>query len=93
MTEEEYVSALLTFIKEEFLPDDARAEFTDTYPLMESGVLDSLRVALLLSHIRDELGLYVSPAWIDTEHFKDVRTIARMLHELSTAGETEEKSA
>ncbi|MFG2892259.1 phosphopantetheine-binding protein [Streptomyces sp. NPDC048248] len=93
MTEEEYAAALVTFIGEEFLPSEQQEELTDTTPLMESGILDSLRVALLLGHIRDELHLYVSPAKIDAHHFKDVRTIAGMLHELSTESELEEKSA
>ncbi|MBQ0984629.1 acyl carrier protein [Streptomyces sp. F63] len=83
MTEEDYASALIKFIGEEFLPEDERTKLNDVSPLMESGVLDSLRVALLLTYIRDELGLYVSPAKIDFDHFKDIRTIAGMLHELS----------
>ncbi|KOX05161.1 MULTISPECIES: hypothetical protein [unclassified Streptomyces] len=92
MTEEEYVSRLMAFVREEILPADQAAGFTDTFPLMESGVLDSLRVALLLTHIRDELHVHVSPALMDTDHFKDVRTIARMLHELSAAGQKEARA-
>ncbi|MFF5142335.1 phosphopantetheine-binding protein [Streptomyces sp. NPDC013157] len=88
-SEDAYASALLTFIGEEFLQEDERAGLDATTPLMETGILDSLRVALLLSYIRDELGLYVSPAKMDTKHFQDVRTIAGMLAELAvdTAGE------
>lgn len=93
MTEDDYASALVTFIGEEFLSGEARSELTDTTPLMESGVLDSLRVALLLTHIRDELGLYVTPAKIDIHHFRDVRTIAGMLHELSAQPSLHEESA
>ncbi|MFH9004317.1 phosphopantetheine-binding protein [Streptomyces afghaniensis] len=78
-----YASALLTFIGEEFLQGADQTELDDTTPLMETGILDSLRVALLLSFIRDELGLYVSPAKLDTRHFQDVRTIAGMLAELA----------
>ncbi|MFC4492556.1 phosphopantetheine-binding protein [Streptomyces ovatisporus] len=79
MTEEEYASSLVAFIGEEFLQGDAQAELDDATPLMESGILDSLRIALLLTFIRDELGLSVSPGKIDAEHFRDVRTIAAML--------------
>jgi acyl carrier protein len=93
MTEEEYVSVLVEFIGDEFLQGEGKDELTDTSPLMKSGILDSLRVALLLSYIRDELGLHVSPAKIDAEHFKDVRTIARMLHGLSMEAELEGRSA
>ncbi|KUN95713.1 hypothetical protein [Streptomyces caeruleatus] len=93
MTEEDYVSALVTFIGEEFLQGDDRDRLNDVSPLMESGVLDSLRVALLLTYIRDELGLYVSPAKIDIDHFKDIRTIAGMLHELSLENNAQKEKA
>ncbi|MGW1412185.1 acyl carrier protein [Streptomyces sp. NPDC002403] len=93
MTEEDYVSALVKFIGEEFLQGDDQAELTDVSPLMDSGVLDSLRVAFLLTYIRDELGLYVSPAKIDIEHFKDIRTIARMLHDLSLDAHAQKEKA
>ncbi|MEO3755184.1 phosphopantetheine-binding protein [Streptomyces sp. B6B3] len=89
MTEDDYVSVLVKFIGEEFLPADAEQPLDDSYPLMESGLLDSLRVAVLMTWIRDELGLYISPAHLDVDHFRDVRTIARMLHELSARSETE----
>ncbi|MFE1407399.1 acyl carrier protein [Streptomyces sp. NPDC058770] len=93
MTEDDYVSALVKFIGEEFLHGEARAELNETTPLMESGVLDSLRVALLLTHIRDEMALYVSPAKIDAHHFKDIRTIAGMLHELSQESDEQGEKA
>ncbi|MEV3933292.1 phosphopantetheine-binding protein [[Kitasatospora] papulosa] len=82
-SEDAYASALLTFIGKEFLQGDQQAQLDADTPLMETGILDSLRVALLLSFIRDELGLHVSPAKLDTRHFKDVRTIAGMLAELA----------
>lgn len=83
MTEEEYASALVEFIGEEFLQGEAQAGLDSSTPLMESGILDSLRIALLLTYIRDELGLSVPPGKIDAEHFKDVRTIASMLREIA----------
>ncbi|MER5356118.1 hypothetical protein ABT093_38080 [Kitasatospora sp. NPDC002551] len=88
-SEDAYASVLVTFVLEEFLQGDEGEGFDDTTPLMETGILDSLRVALLLTFIRDGLGLYVSPAKIDLRHFRDVRTIAGMLAELAadTAGE------
>ncbi|MGW7415282.1 acyl carrier protein [Streptomyces sp. NPDC054863] len=93
MTVEEYASKLIDFIGDEFLQGDGKDQLTDTSPLMESGILDSLRVALLLSYIRDKMGLYVSPAKIDADHFKDVSTIAEMLHDLSLEAGLKEQSA
>ncbi|MET9519176.1 acyl carrier protein [Streptomyces sp. NPDC002994] len=87
-SEDAYASALVVFIGEEFLQGE-EVKLDDVTPLMETGILDSLRVALLLSFIRDELGLHVSPAKIDARHFRDIRTVAGMLAELAadTAGE------
>ncbi|GGQ17932.1 acyl carrier protein [Streptomyces roseolilacinus] len=93
MTEDDYATALVRYVGGELLPGDARDGLTDTTPLMESGLLDSLRVALLLTHIRDEFGLYVSPAKIDAHHFRDIRTIAAMLHGLALENETQGEPA
>lgn len=82
-TDQEYAPALLKFVGEEFLSEDERAELSDTTPLLESGVLDSLRIAVLLAFIRDELGVFVPMEKIDAGHFKDIRTIATMLDEAS----------
>ncbi|MBU3863226.1 acyl carrier protein [Streptomyces sp. 4503] len=81
MTEEEIRSALKEFIEQEFLPDDEHAALTETTPLVESGVLDSLRIAVLLGFIRDRLGLAVPLARIDARTFADIGSIARVLIE------------
>ncbi|HUQ57178.1 acyl carrier protein [Lentzea sp.] len=81
MTEEEYVSALLAFVRREFLSDSDDVELTAATPLIESGVLDSLRIAVLMAFIRDEFAVQVPLTKIDVKHFADIRTIAAMLHE------------
>lgn len=83
MTEDECTSTLLKFVGAEFLRGEERATLDERTPLIETGVLDSLRIAVLLTFIRDELGLYVPLARIDAENFADVRTIARMLTEVA----------
>jgi clorobiocin biosynthesis protein CloN5 len=83
MTEDDYTSALLKFVGAEFQRGDERATLDERTPLIEAGVLDSLRIAVLLGFIRDELCLYVPLARIDAENFADVRTIARMLTEVA----------
>ncbi|GAA1311339.1 phosphopantetheine-binding protein [Saccharothrix xinjiangensis] len=78
-TIEEYEKALVGFIGAEFLPAAERAQLTPTTPLMESGILDSLRVAVLLTHIRDDLGVHVPFERMDARGFADIATISRML--------------
>ena len=78
-TEEEYASALLEFVRDEFLHGADRAALTDRTPLIDSGVLDSLRIAVLLTFIRDELGVSVPWDKIDASNFGDVRTAAAVV--------------
>lgn len=86
MTPDEYSRALRDFIAEEFLSQEERALLTETSPLVESGILDSLRVAVLLTYIRDTLGVSVPLERIDFRTFADIRSIAGMLTESATAG-------
>lgn len=81
MISDDYTSALIDFIRTEFLSGDERAALTATTPLVDSGVLDSLRVAVLLTYIRDGLGVQVPLAKMDSRNFADIRTIAAMLAE------------
>lgn len=86
-TEAEYASALLEFVRNEFLHGADRIELTDRTPLIESGVLDSLRIAILLTYIRDELGVHVPWEKIDARNFLDVRTAAAMVAEAAAASD------
>ena len=95
MTEEEYRAALTAFVAGEFMQGECLVEgdsaephrtgpgieetLTPDTPLVESGILDSLRIAVLLHWIRDELGVHVPLEKIDAGHFADIATIAGML--------------
>jgi acyl carrier protein len=83
MTEDDYTAALLKFVGAEFQRGEERAALDERTPLIETGVLDSLRIAVLLTFIRDELCLHVPLTRIDARNFADVRTIARMLNEIA----------
>ena len=86
MNEEDYASALLAFVRREFVHADEGVRLDETTPLLESGILDSLRIAVLLVFIRDELGAFVPLEKIDAANFKDVRTIAAVLDKASAVG-------
>jgi acyl carrier protein len=83
MTEENYTSVLLAFVRREFMADSGDQALTATTPLIESGILDSLRIAVLMAFIRDEFAVHVPLTKIDAKNFADIRTIAAMLHEES----------
>ncbi|WP_405113267.1 phosphopantetheine-binding protein [Micromonospora sp. NBC_01405] len=81
MPEDNYQVAIVNFLREEFPDATDDGQITDTTPLMESGVLDSLRIAVLMTFIRDRLGLLVPLEKIDARNFADVRSIAAMLRD------------
>jgi acyl carrier protein len=70
---------LVSFIKERFLPDEIADDFGPETPVLELGVLDSLKAARLLNFIRKELGTDVPTSMIDVDNFSDVRSIAAMI--------------
>ncbi|MDT0446438.1 acyl carrier protein [Streptomyces johnsoniae] len=47
--------------------------------LLELGVLDSVRTARLLAHIRTEYGVRVPPARMTGEHFSTLETITDLI--------------
>ncbi|MCK9922443.1 acyl carrier protein [Frankia sp. AgPm24] len=89
MTEEEYRRALVDFVAEEFLPGAEQEPLTDTTPLVESGILDSLRIAILLSFIRNTFGVAIPAAKIDPRNFADIQAIAAMIVSVSVVTTSE----
>ncbi|GHJ15526.1 acyl carrier protein [Micromonospora sp. AKA38] len=81
MSENTYQPEILAFLREQFPDAVDDGPITETTPLMTSGVLDSLRIAILMTFIRDRLGLLVPLEKIDAENFADVRSIAALLDE------------
>jgi clorobiocin biosynthesis protein CloN5 len=75
----EIESVLAEFIKEEFLWGDDSADLTVSAPLLEWGILDSLRTTLLVAFIREKWGVDVPPTDIDAKKFRDIRSIAEVV--------------
>jgi len=70
---------LLEFIREEFLWGDEERELTLSTPLLEWGIIDSLRTAVLLTHVRERFGVFVSHAKVNARNFRDITTIAGLV--------------
>jgi clorobiocin biosynthesis protein CloN5 len=85
MSENDFAQRLVGFVRENLLPADSTIELDEQTPLLEAGILDSLKTAILLNYIRDELGVHVSPALIDTRNFANVRSLAAMVDGLLVA--------
>ncbi|MFF2851896.1 phosphopantetheine-binding protein [Streptomyces sp. NPDC058001] len=86
VSEEETSKRLTEFIRERFLDGDPQGELDAGSPLLEWGVLNSLRVARLIAFIRSDLGVPVSAMEINPDNLRDVRSITAMVTRLARAG-------
>lgn len=79
---------LVSFIRERFLSGDDAHELDIDTPLLEWGIIDSLKVAILLNFIRDDLGVDVPFERIRSRDFTDIRSIAALVGELNAPDAT-----
>ena len=82
------VIRLVAFTDETLRPKDLDERIDPHTPLLELGILDSLKTAILLNFIRDELGVAVPPMEINARNFKDINSIAAMVNQLTSAPTT-----
>jgi acyl carrier protein len=80
------VQVLTRFARERLVPDDVKDRFDADSPLLEWGILDSLRTAMLLNFVRRELGVVVPASRIEPARFSSIRRIAGLVAELRQAG-------
>jgi clorobiocin biosynthesis protein CloN5 len=79
--EDEVSARLLAFIRERFLAGDPQGELTETTPLLEWGILNSLNTALLLGYIRENFDTVVPLEKVDAATFKNVASISALLRQ------------
>ncbi|WP_019811747.1 acyl carrier protein [Saccharomonospora halophila] len=78
------IAARLTVFLRDTLCADAPSAIDDRTPLLENGLLDSVRTARLLTFIRVEFGVTIPPEMIEFRHFRDARSITAMVRGLLT---------
>ena len=78
MAEPKLTDKLVTFIQG-LVTDDQGIVINEQTPLLEAGVLDSLKTAMLLNFIHGELHGTVPIEKMSTQNFKDVRSIAAVI--------------
>ncbi|NGO47342.1 acyl carrier protein [Streptomyces ureilyticus] len=83
MPDQEMTKRIAEYIREKFLDGDPQGELQDTSPLLEWGVLNSLRVAQLIGFLREEFGVVVPPREIHADNLRDVRSITAMVARLA----------
>ncbi|BCL33418.1 acyl carrier protein [Streptomyces aurantiacus] len=70
---------LLRHVREELATGVPPEQITADAPLLEMGVLDSVRTARLLAHIRTAHGVRVPPVHMTGEHFRTLDTITDLI--------------
>lgn len=85
MTIDGIVARVVAFIDEELLDGDVPGGVDAATPLLQDGLLDSLRTATLLNFIRSEFGVAVRAQVVSFRNFETPRTVgllvARLLEE------------
>ncbi|MFF9765949.1 acyl carrier protein [Streptomyces sp. NPDC053086] len=79
MTIDEVTPRITTFIAESFLDGDPKGELTESTPLLEWEVLNSMNSALLLNFLREDLRVDVPLASINAANFRDIASISKLV--------------
>ncbi|MFI6984110.1 acyl carrier protein [Embleya sp. NPDC050154] len=80
------VDLVRTFIVQDLGWEGPRADLTDDLPLIEKGILDSLGLLSLVTHLEDRLGIRVDDRDMVPENLGTLRCIDRFVtHKLDAA--------
>ncbi|MFJ9691370.1 acyl carrier protein [Kitasatospora sp. NPDC101183] len=79
LSEQVVKDKLIEFIRETFLSGDPDRELDEDAPLLEWGVIDSMRIVVLLAFIRRELSTDIPMTQISGTNFRNVRKIAALV--------------
>lgn len=80
-----FIKEIEDYVRTNFLDGDEASDLTETSPLLEWGVLNSLNIAQLISFIHQRYGVDVPPDRITGKYFGDIRSIGGLVEDLSAA--------
>ncbi|MEV5833570.1 acyl carrier protein [Nocardia sp. NPDC052112] len=81
----ELVAELVEYVGTELLGPGEAEGLTGTTPLLEWGVLNSIKSARLVAHIRNQMGIRIPPESMTGTNFRDLASIARLIDSLRAA--------
>ena len=73
------------YIVSEFLSGEDVADLTDDFDLIENGVVDSLGLVRLISHISKTYAIPVDDIPLEPSHFRDIEHICAFVRQTTTA--------
>jgi acyl carrier protein len=77
-----------TFVATQTKWDRSSDELTADYPLIESGVLDSLGLFELVSYLEETCGVLIEDAEITPSNFASLRSISKLVESKATMDHT-----
>jgi acyl carrier protein len=73
------------YIVGEFGVDMPASGLSNDDPLLDSGLIDSLRIFMLISHLEKHFGVKVEPEDVALDNFQTINTISRLIRERQAA--------
>ena len=67
------------FIMNTFLPGEDASELTDDYPLISSGILDSIATLKLILYLEETFGIALEAHEADREHLDTLNKITNLV--------------
>jgi acyl carrier protein len=78
--------AIKQFIQSEFLRDRPDFVLANDEPLVQTGIIDSLGIFLLIGFLEEQVGVKIEPEDVVLENFETVDTILALVERRSGAG-------
>lgn len=85
MTKDEMTQRIINFIRKELLPEEMKLEIDETAPLLRLGILNSLKTAILMNYMRDELRISIPVEELNSEDFESVESIIALIEKTRTS--------
>jgi acyl carrier protein len=82
MSHDDITEHLITFIQDNLVGADAGVTVDEATPLLQLGILNSLKTAMLLNYVRDELHAPIPPERLSAGNFATPKDISALVQEV-----------
>ncbi|MCT4352598.1 acyl carrier protein [Streptomyces sp. Je 1-79] len=80
MSETDVTAEIRAYLVTEYLAGEDSSDLTDDYDLISSGVIDSLGLVRMISHIAARYGVPVDDIEFGPDDFRTLTAITRLIH-------------
>lgn len=90
---DQITSRLTAYVNEQLRPEGSTTQVTADTPLLQSGILDSLKTAMLLNFIRTEFAVSVPSQAIEFHNFENLHRVGALVARLLDSAEVRDADA